>query len=157
MTTLDEQDVGRALDRLEPFVGEWEIEAVFPQGSPAGVDQVRGHATFEWILGRAFLVQRSTAPDPVPDGFCIVGVDPERDGFTQHYFDSRNVARLYAMTLDGARWTLTRESPDFTPLEFSQRFTGAFEDDGTVIRGQWEIRHPGADWAHDFELIYSRA
>ena len=153
---MDEHEVAGALARLEPFVGEWEIEAAFPQGSPAGLDQLRGHATFEWILSRAFLVQRSTAPDPVPDGLCVVGVDPERGGYTQHYFDSRNVARLYAMTFDGARWTLTRESPDFTPLEFSQRFTGSFEDDGTVIRGRWEIRYSGADWAHDFELIYSR-
>lgn len=154
---MDEQQVADALDRLEALVGEWVVEAVFPQGSPAGVGDLRGRTTFEWVLGRTFLMQRSTAPDPVPEGLCVIGVDAESGGYTQHYFDSRNVARLYAMTFDGERWTLTRESPDFTPLEFSQRFTGDVENDGTVIRGRWEIRHPGADWAHDFELIYSRA
>ena len=50
------------------------------------------------------------------------------------------VARLYAMTLDAGTWTLLRESPDFSPLDFAQRFTGTFSDDGDTIRGTWESR-----------------
>jgi hypothetical protein len=153
---MSDHDTAHALDRLERFIGEWEIEAVFPGGAPAGTDDAGARATFEWMLGRQFLVQRSSAPDPIPEAFMIVGVDPERGGYVQHYFDSRNVTRLYAMTFDGTRWTLTRESPDFSPFEFAQRYVGTFEDEGRVIRGAWEIRHPGADWAHDFELIYTK-
>jgi hypothetical protein len=47
--------------------------------------------------------------------------------------DSRGLVRLYAMSLADGVWTLTRESPDFTPLAFRQRFTGTFSDDGNVI------------------------
>ncbi|MND02353.1 hypothetical protein D3C83_217020 [compost metagenome] len=53
-------------------------------------------------------------------------------------------------------WTLTRESPDFSPLNFRQRFTGTFSDDGNVIRGAWDIGPNESDWEHDFDLIYRR-
>ena len=54
-----------ALKRLDAFIGEWTLEASFPGAPP-------GHAVFEWVLGRQFLVERSEAPDPAPDGMSIV-------------------------------------------------------------------------------------
>lgn len=46
--------------------------------------------------------------------------------------------------------TLTRESPDFTPLDFRQRFTATFSQDGNTISGAWEKRLNGSGWEHDF-------
>jgi len=60
------------------------------------------------------------------------------------------------MTFDGRLWTLRREEADFSPLEFAQRYTGEFADDGGTIRGRWEIKHPGQDWQTDFDLSYVR-
>jgi hypothetical protein len=88
----------------------------------------------------------------------IVSTDPETGAYTQHYYDSRGVVRLYAMTLAGGVWTLTRESPDFTPLDFRQRFTGTFSADGNTISGAWESSPAdGGEWKHDFGLTYRRA
>jgi hypothetical protein len=53
-------------------------------------------------------------------------------------------------------WTLLRDSPDFSPLSFSQRFTGTFGDDGDTIRGPWETSNDGSTWEHDFDLTYTR-
>jgi hypothetical protein len=39
------------------------------------------------------------------------------------------------MTLAGGVRTLTRESSDLTPLDFRQRFTGTFSEDGNTISG----------------------
>jgi hypothetical protein len=61
------------------------------------------------------------------------------------------------MSLFDGVWTLTRESPDFTPLDFRQRFTGTFSDDGNVISGAWEKAAHGSGWEHDFGLIYRKA
>jgi hypothetical protein len=72
-------------------------------------------------------------------------------------YDSRGVVRLYAMSLADGVWTLTRESPDFTPLDFRQRFTGTFSQDGNTITGAWEKSPDGTDWEHDFTLIHRRA
>lgn len=142
-----------ALDRLDALVGDWEIEAIFPN-QPAS--DLHGQVTFAWTLDRQFLEQRSSAPDPIPDSYCLIGIAPDGESFTQHYFDSRGIARLYAMELEGGLWTLVREQPDFTPLEFLQRFTGVFEEGGSVIRAKWEACHDGSTWEHDFDLTYRR-
>jgi hypothetical protein len=86
-----------------------------------------------------------------------VSTDPATGAYTQHYYDSRGVVRLYAMSFADGVWTLTRESPEFSPLDFQQRFTGTFSQDGNIISGAWEKRLNGAGWAHDFDLTYRRA
>jgi hypothetical protein len=139
------------MERLEAFIGEWAMEAFFP-AAPAGVV---GRAVFEWTLGRQFVIERSEVPD-APDSIAIVGFDPGREAYCQHYFDSRGIARVYAMDLSDGVWTLVRDSPDFTPLKFSQRFIGTFSGDGQRIDGRWETSGDGSDWEHDFELTYTK-
>ena len=132
------------IKRLEPFIGEW--------GLPGS-----GRTVFEWMPGGQFLVQRWEVPDPaVPDGIAIIGFDPSRGTYLQHYFDSRGVARVYEMGFGDGVWTLRRESADFSPLDFSQRFTGTFSDDGKTIAGRWESSSDGSSWEHDFDLTYTR-
>jgi hypothetical protein len=145
-----------ALERLEPLVGKWTVDAEFPEGRPAPPSDARARVVFEWALDRQFLLQWSEAPDPIPDSLSFIGIDAGGHEFIQHYFDSRGVARVYAMTFDDGLWTLTRERPDFTPLDFSQRWTAKLEDDGSTIRGQWEICEDGTTWETDFDLIYTR-
>ena len=145
-----------AITDLTPFVGTWDMEAVFPKEWDVPPPDGETTSTFEWLVGGAFLLQRDEAPDPIPQGHIVYAVDEERGGFVQHYFDSRGVARLYAMTFDGTTWTLERTTADFSPLDFSQRYTGTFSSDRNEIRGAWEICHDGVTWERDFELSYRR-
>ena len=116
-----------ALARLDVFVGEWVVQVG---------DGPVARSSFEWALDRQFLIQRTEVPVPeAPDGLMIVSADLETGAYTQHYYDSRGVVRCYAMTLADGVWTLTRESADFTPLDFRQRFTGTFGADGNVVSG----------------------
>jgi hypothetical protein len=151
-----------ALARLDIFVGEWIMEVRFPGDGPelsgATAEGPRARSRFEWTLDRQFLLQRTEIPVPeAPDSLTIIGVDPGTGRYTQHYYDARGVARLYAMSLADGRWTLTRESPDFTPLDFRQRFTGTFSEDGNTITGAWEKDLGTSGWEHDFALTYRRA
>jgi hypothetical protein len=142
-----------ALARLEPFVGAWTVTVGFEPS--AGVPTV-----FEWALGGQFLVQRTEIPRPdAPDSMLVYGVDDSNpEAYTQHYFDSRGIARVYAMTLRDGVWTLRREKPDFTPLGFAQRFEGVFSDDGRTISGRWDVsRDGGLTWQVDFGITYARA
>jgi hypothetical protein len=73
--------------------------------------------------------------------------------YVQHYFASRGV-RVNRMTSAMPAWTLARETPDFTPLDFAQRYTGTFSEDGRSIAGRWEISTDGSTWELDFALDY---
>jgi hypothetical protein len=154
--TLVTQSRADALARLDIFVGDWAVQAHFPSLEPSA-GGVMARSRFEWALNGQFLVQHTEVPIPeAPDSLAIVGPDPRAGGYLQHYYDTRGVARLYAMSFAGGLWTLTRESPDFSPLDFRQRFTGTFSEDGNTITGAWETSHDGGGWEHDFTLSYHR-
>jgi hypothetical protein len=134
---------------LGVFVGEWQLAVDLP-----GAEDVRGWVIFD-MMGDV-LVQRTTVPVPeAPDSCCIV-VRRDGGGFIQYYFDSRGIARLYDMTFDGRTWTLERTKPDFTPLDFHQRFIGTLDDDITTIEGEWQSSGDGREWRRDFGLAYRR-
>jgi hypothetical protein len=139
-----------ALERLAPLVGEWSTETSMGPG-------VFGRSKFEWALGGQYLLQRSEVPDvpQAPDGLMIVAVEPD-GSLLQHYYDSRGVTRLYAMTFEDGTWTLLRDKPDFSPLDFAQRFVGRLSPDGDTIDGRWELAEDGTNWRVDFELVYRR-
>lgn len=141
---------------LEPFavlVGEWEVRPRFGGAeAPAGA-----RATFEWMEGGALLIQRWQVPVPeAPDGIAVFGWDEGRGTVVQHYFDSRGVIRLYAAALEGPQLTLERTEPDFSPLDFAQRFEAAISEDGSAIEGKWLIAHDGKTFEKDFDLSYKR-
>lgn len=134
------------IEQLEPLVGTWDVET--------SLGDVRATTTFEWTLGGAFLLQRSEVDLPeAPDALCVIAPDEQTGAFRQHYFDSRGVVRLYAMTFDGRTWTLRREAPDFTPLGFAQRFGADVNADR--IAGAWETGTDGT-WEKDFDMVYTR-
>jgi hypothetical protein len=142
-----------ALARLDDFLGEWSMEAIFDPGESTGVV---GRVSFAWALDGRFLVQRAENPaDGPPSSTALIGAGPHGT-YTQHYFDSRGVARVYAMTYEDGVWTLVRDTPDFTPLSFSQRFEGIVDREAGRIRGAWETSRDGTSWTHDFDLLYTR-
>ena len=142
-----------ALETLQPFVGAWDVSVTFPGAEPAG-----GATTeFEFMDGGLFLIQRWTVPVPeAPDGIAVIGYDDGRGGLLQHYFDTRGVARVYAMGFEDGIWTLERTTPDFSELSFWQRFSGTFGADGDTIEGAWQICHDEQTWEHDFDMTYTR-
>ena len=139
-----------AMARLEAFIGEWAMEASFPDGNGG-----TGRAVFEWALDRQFLICRTVVPG-APDAIEIMGYDPGRMPYCQHYFDSRGIARVYAMDLSDGVWILLRDSADFTPLAFAQRYIGTFSPDGQRIDGRWESAQDGVTWELDFHLNYTK-
>ncbi len=142
------------LDRLDVLIGQWEMEAMFGAGyfgpGTSAMTGRGGRTTFEWLEGRFFLIQRFVVEHPAaPSGISIIGAGADPDTFTQHYYDSRGVARVYRMSLDGRVWKLWREAPGFW-----QRYSGLISDDGTTITGAWEGSADGQEWKHDFGLTY---
>jgi hypothetical protein len=151
---VDQHTGDPALEALRPLIGEWDLEPRFSFPVP---DDVTGRVVFEWMKGGGFLIERWEVSLPeAPDGIAIIGPDGTGDGYRQHYVDSRGVARVYQMGFAGGLWTLSRTTPDVSPLDFSQRYQGRFSDDEDTIEGAWEISDDGETWEKDFDLTYRR-
>jgi hypothetical protein len=136
------------LDGWQRFIGRWETRGRHPM--LPGAD-LRGHATFEWLDGRRFVIQRSHFDLPeIPDAIAIVGITGGQ--LSMHYFDHRGVYRVYAVSLEGDRWQFWRDDPGFR-----QRFTGVFSPDGDTITGQGQLARDGAGWEDDLAVTYRRS
>jgi hypothetical protein len=141
-----------ALDQLSSLIGDWDIEitSMSFRSDPSAVE--RGHTTFAWLEGGAFLVQHSEiAASDFPRSVAVMGADDEAATYRMLYYDSRGVSRIYRMTFSGEIWTIWRDSPGF-----SQRFHGTFSEDGNIISARWEKSTDSSNWEHDFALTYTR-
>ena len=145
-----------ALKRLEALAGEWTTEIVHPTVRP---NPICGRSRFEWLTKSnngtgGFLVRYDEVEHPdFPNSVTLIGADADAstESFTYHYFDSRGVERVLAMSLRDGVWKLWRDAPGF-----SQRLTGTFSDDGNTITCKLEMSRDGEQWEHDFDLTFTR-
>lgn len=140
-----------AMEKLNALVGSWRTtlrNAWFLE--PADLE-APGTATVEW-LSDAFVVVRWTMEGDVGDAtseiVLALGRSDAQDTYTALYHDERGVCRVFAMTFDSTRWTLTREDPDMY-----QRFIADLTPNR--IAGRWEASEDqGTTWRKDFDLIF---
>ena len=146
---MDQPTAENALRRLQPLVGEWTMEAAWPNGDPWPGG---GRMTVEWHDSGSLLVQRTTVDLPeAPATVSIIGCDGANGTYTQLYTDERGVCRVYEMSIGNGEWKLWRKGEPF-----SQRVAATFSDDGNTITGRWEIAEDGTSYATDFDLIFRR-
>jgi hypothetical protein len=130
------------------FIGRWTTQATHPLLPGTAV---RGHATFEWLDGRQFLILRWHYDHPeIPDAIAVTGVTGGQ--LSMHYFDYRGVYRVLGVSLEDNQWRFWRDAPGF-----SQRFTGILSDDGDTITGQGQLSRDGSGWQDDLAITYRRS
>ncbi len=145
--------VGKPLDELQPFIGEWSAEARHV-ALPDVV--IRGRSVFEWWGDRTLLIHRATLDHPdFPDSIAVIGATRLDGGLAQHYFDSRGVHRLFDMTFDRGVWTLSRRAVG--AKDFDQGLKARFSADGNTIIADAERTDPGGhEMKHDMSTTYTR-
>jgi hypothetical protein len=136
------------LDQLDVFVGEWDTEATHPKLEGT----LRGRATYEWLTGRSFLIQRSESPpNTVPSSIAVIGGGDTPGTWPMHYFDSRGIMRMYQLSFHGRVLKIWRDDPGFL-----QRSVGVFEDGERTLRLTWELAEDNGPWKRDLDMIYHR-
>ena len=145
--------VGKALDELQVFVGEWITEGKHVAKPNEGI---RGRAVFEWWGDRTYLMQNSTVDHPdFPDNLSIMGATRPDGGLALHWFDSRGTHRVFDMTFERGVWTISRKATG--PKDFDQSMRGTFSPDGTTITTQSQLSQPGGgEQKPDFAVTYTR-
>jgi hypothetical protein len=139
------------LNRYDTLVGEWEI--ILPPSRHLK-EELRGRTSYEWLSGKRFLIQRSTSPDPFPDGISVIGADEQDDGLAMYYFDSRGVSRLCRTSFEDGVLKIWRKANG--PDDFAQRFEGVLSDDKNTITARWDIKETAKSWQKDFDGRYER-
>ena len=141
-----------ALEDLDFFAGEWEMELSHPSFPPRRDETAHGHLTCEWIEDGALFVMRQAQSSEGPSlARWIVGRDESGADYAVLYSDNRGVSRVYEMSLTEGLWQLWRTAPGF-----SQRFEGRISPDRKTILARWEKSFDGATWEHDFDIAYLR-
>jgi hypothetical protein len=141
-----------AMKLLDIFTGEWKLELIHPH-----FEVIYGLSSYSWMAGNSFLIQNTNIDhQQFPDYMNVFDYDPDSGNYVQHYFDTRGVARLCKMRLENGVWKQWRDTPDFSELNFSQRFLSTINDSGDTIQCTLEKSFDGATWEHDFVIIYRK-
>ena len=146
------QNRNPALGDLEILIGDWTMELSNASFLPSRTDTIKGHVSFEWLEGGAFLVMYMGDKSPdTPDAIWLISRDESTPNYIVLYYDTRKVSRLYEMSFSNGTWKMWRNS-----LGFSQAFEGKFSDDGKTITAWWKKSSNGSNWEHDFDVRYTK-
>jgi hypothetical protein len=147
---MDGSDPRAKLEPFEALIGEWTIEITHPMVEGT---VVRGRATYEWLEGGRFLIQRAANEHPdFPDSLSVIGVMEGENDLSMQYFDSRGVHRVYAIGFDGTELTLERDAPGF-----AQRCRAKLSDDGSTLAGFWQLNEDDQGYRDDLAFTSRRA
>ena len=147
---MDEADPRAKLEPFEALIGEWTSEMTHPMVEDT---VVRGRATYEWLEGGRFVIQRAVNEhSDFPDSLCVIGVMEGENDLSMQYFDSRGVHRVYTIGFDGRELTLGREAPGF-----AQRGSATLSDDGSTLAGVWQLNEDDQGYRDDLAFTYRRA
>lgn len=134
---------------LGPFgvlIGTWATEATHPQID--GV--VAGRATFDWLDGGTFVIERTSFDhELIPNAISVIGPPEDGEGLVMEYFDSRGVRRTYRTAIQEGVWRWWRDVPDF-----AQRFSAVLAPD--AFHGHGELARSPGDWGDDLDVSYRR-
>jgi uncharacterized protein DUF1579 len=120
-----------ALQRLERFVGTWEVTG---RTLDAQEENVSGRLAFEWLPGGFFLQQRVQIDFMGLDvrGLEIIGYDPATGKFPSTVYSNLvGIPIPYEYDVQGDRVTIRTE------LAGGATFTGTWAEDGNSMSGGW--------------------
>jgi hypothetical protein len=151
--------MSRDLERLgRRLVGAWTSTATHPALAET---VIAGSCEFEWLDGERFLVFRTHYDHAdIPDALAIIG---DVDGPQMHYFDSRGVHRVYAVTVTNDGWTIEMnrgaDARAFASSDapFSQRVIYTFGDADATMSGRGQLSYDDTTWNDDLAITYRRA
>jgi hypothetical protein len=129
-------------ERLEVLIGTWKTDGRTKETPDAPAVKIDAVDAYEWLPGGYGLLHTVDANvgDEKVEGAEIIGYDPDRGAYVTQYFGSDGPAAYEAnLTQEGEGLTWRMRSR-------TDRFTGVFNEDGSVLTGHWELLGDSGDW-----------
>jgi hypothetical protein len=130
-------------DKLAPlgiFIGTWDTTIV--PNNPDGSDGAPSQATdtYEWSPNGQFLYHFVDAMlgGERMQSMEVAAAQHAAGHYLTHSYDADGTVNSFSATLSDRTWLLTGDT---------QRFTGQFNEEGTVLTGQWEQRGDAGNWS----------
>jgi hypothetical protein len=124
--------------QLELFVGHWQTEGEIQTG-PGQTERLVATDTYEWLPGGFFLLHRVDGHlgEAEVKTLEVIGYDAAKQRYFTQSFDNQGQAVSYHASLTEHDWKI---------FGTSERFSGHFNQDATVLKGQWERSEDGVHW-----------
>lgn len=137
-------------EALSLFVGTWKTTGATRATADSPSQQIDSTDRYEWLEGRYFLIHHVDARTPrASKALEIIGQRAASGGYPVTGFDSEGRTFSSAYALDGRAFHISAST---------ERFAGAFSEDGMTLSGTWERSEDGRTWQpwKDIKLTKSR-
>jgi hypothetical protein len=158
--TEEQPKPGPEHKRLQPLVGEWSYqgEAQATPFGPAG--KFAGKQSSRSVLNGFFVESRwedTSTSGYAAQGMFLTGYDRAAQRYTDFSFENDGTASYGFVTIDGNRWTGTRNRIGRDGKTYKLRWSTDFSEDGMSTQDKQEYSDDdGKTWQPFFELTMSR-
>jgi hypothetical protein len=131
--------------KYEVFIGIWNTTGKVLETETNAPGTLTATDIYRWLPGRHFIVHDVDARfDGHPTrSMEVMGFDPLRRKHFARSFDDRGSTEIFAVSLNGRRWTIKGEVV---------RFEGSFDVGKKRLSGLWELKGTRARWQPWIEL-----
>ena len=131
--------------RLNILAGAWDTSIVMIEADGSEGGRSQASDIYSWMPNNWFLVHEVDARmgDQRMQSMEIFGVDAMTGEFRSRSYEPGGTIHDFVSRIDGV---------DYTILGDVQRFAGTFENDGRVLRGEWEQFADGA-WTPFIRIV----
>lgn len=119
----------KEMDKLHIFIGSWRTSGTIVSDDGNEPTKLAASDVYEWFPGKSFIVHHvnGSMGDAQVKALEIFRFD-EREGLILQSIDNGGRYSEYKAQLHGHSWNIKGSS---------ERFEGKFNDDYTVLEGQW--------------------
>jgi hypothetical protein len=137
---------GPAHERLDVFVGKWQLEGLQLEGPMGPASEIDAVETYEWLPGGYFLIHRINGTLGKRELACIeiIGYDPRRQVYTLHSFYVDGNSNQWEASVRDRTWTYTGTWTNSEPMQV--RCVQEFNEAGNASMGKWEFSTDGRRW-----------
>lgn len=118
---------------LAPLAGRWSTHGEVYAASDAPAASFTATDSYEWEAGGRLLLHRWDArmPEGRSRGLEVIGRAAAAGEWFVHVYDDQGGQEEMRARMEDGRWMLTGDAT---------RFSGRFSADGSLLRGEWELR-----------------